>query len=130
MKWAKTSFPSKTQIKITGLVNIFIFTLVKWLTLFVLLVSLTASIIPCCEEDSCRVELGSPSTHDGEDLKGGCSPLSACGICGAAIVTGKEIALLKLTGLQTSYGSYPPKEILPIHFYSSWKPPKAYVMSA
>lgn len=60
----------------------------KWLTCLLVLITLTGSFLPCCMDDDGCGEATTQTAghaHGGEDDKGPCSPLFACGTCAAMV---------------------------------------------
>lgn len=55
----------------------------KWLLLFLSVLVMAASLIPCCSADNCGEDASiSTSTHPEEDTdSGNCSPFFTCGSC-------------------------------------------------
>jgi len=53
----------------------------KWLTFLLLLVTITATLYPCCgKDDCCNNELTSKTTNH-KHKEGTCSPFITCGTC-------------------------------------------------
>src|SRR5687767_9827570 len=96
----------------------------KFLTLIVLMISLAATFVPCCEYDDCQNETTTASQTDNREQKGTCSPLSTCPACGGSILVSRLV--------QVSQPEDPKKELFVIeasslpfaHVSSFWQPPR------
>jgi hypothetical protein len=54
----------------------------KWLSFFLLLITLVASFYPCCSADDCGEKTATEqSSHPEEGEDSNCSPFLACGTC-------------------------------------------------
>jgi len=60
--------------------------MIKWLVFLMLLVTATATFIPCCEsEECCLSETSSDKDHNEEKSNGICSPLCAATSCHSVV---------------------------------------------
>ncbi|MGB8193474.1 MAG: hypothetical protein WCF67_16200 [Chitinophagaceae bacterium] len=97
----------------------------KFLAFMLLVISMAATFIPCCEFDGCADEPVAAAHQDNEDKKPGCSPLSTCNRCSVA-----AIVALKLPQLDTpsiTKGQFIEARIAsvsPSYFPSFWQPPR------
>jgi hypothetical protein len=96
----------------------------KFLILITLLISLAATVVPCCEFDGCQDELNNGSHHDKKEQKGTCSPFSTCATCSGAVVITKAVQM----GRPLVYGIEFAEKYFPSLFHSYypsfWQPPR------
>ena len=77
----------------------------KWIVLFLSLLVMAGSLIPCCPADNCQDEKSSMlSSHPEEEQESGsCSPFFTCGTC---VGFDHQVRMVTL---------YLPKAVLPSH---------------
>ncbi|MFT3750516.1 MAG: hypothetical protein QM768_19545 [Agriterribacter sp.] len=56
----------------------------RWLTFILLLITVTATVTPCCTDDDCAQEKNRPENHSHKET-GTCSPFYACGTCATSV---------------------------------------------
>jgi hypothetical protein len=97
----------------------------KWLSIFLLIITVAGTIIPCCALDDCCADRNSSSTnHEKHGDEGTCSPFFACTTCSGFVELAAEIQI------QQSIGEKPVhhEKILQLNLstYSAffWQPPR------
>jgi hypothetical protein len=96
----------------------------KFLTFLILLISVAATFIPCCEFDGCEEEIANSSNQSQKKQDASCSPLSVCPTCATAIVIAPTV---ELPGIIISKTEKPPIETpsrLPLYSSFFWQPPR------
>jgi hypothetical protein len=99
------------------------FCTMKLLAFAVLLISIAATIVPCCEFDDCQDEVGA-SHPDKKEQKGTCSPFSTCAVCSGSIVITKTIQLVKPAISKDQFTEIAIPSFSPSYFPSFWQPPR------
>jgi hypothetical protein len=97
----------------------------KFLTLIVLVISVAATFIPCCEFDECQEEeIENSSQQDKKEENASCSPFSTCPTCAGAIIITKTIQLDRSDISKNKLVGFERSPILSCHSPSFWQPPR------
>jgi len=68
----------------------------KWLTFFLLLITLSGTFYPCCLTDNCNEDdLASSQKKNNKQDDGNCSPFFACASCTGFTITSKPVEIIQ-----------------------------------
>jgi hypothetical protein len=88
------------------------------------MVSVAATIIPCCSFDDCSEQLAAASYPGKKEQKGTCSPLSVCAGCSIAVIQTKNPVIFVPLKTQPDFIEVPENNNLPLYAASFWQPPR------
>jgi hypothetical protein len=96
----------------------------RFLVLILLLISISATVVPCCAFDGCSEEMAATSHPDKKDQQDSCSPFSTCAGCSIAAIPVKAPLITIPPPAKCSFTEIRTDNSLPLYAASFWQPPR------